>query len=356
MRDHYFHRVHRLSPTKFWINNPSREDAAWAIAEGALGCTNNPSFSHKMLLDPVEGPRARTFLEEAVAGSKGDDEVAAIFQRKLVKGIQEIFLPMWKASRGENGYVSIQGDPVHEHDPEVIIHEARENGTLGENIAIKIPCTKAGLDAMETLVAEGYPINATEIMSVSQGIALCEMYETVSKKAGKSPPLWLSFIAGIYDEHLENGVRDRGIAIERDILRQAGLAATRKMYAIIHDRRYRAIIIGGGARQLRHFTEMVGGDLVVTINRKGTADLLLEQDPDVVHRFLNPVPPLVIDELLAKLPDFRRGWDPEGLTVEEYEDFGPVVLFRSMFLKSWKAVLVEIAALRAAAGPGLGRD
>ena len=77
--------------------------------------------------------------------------------------------------------------------------------------------------------------------------------------------------------------------------------------------------IGGGARGTQHFTEMVGGDVVVTINWKGTADLLLEQDPDVVHRFLCPVPPGVIDELLAKLPDFRRGWEPGGLSVEEYE-------------------------------------
>ncbi|GAB1484135.1 hypothetical protein MASR2M78_29520 [Treponema sp.] len=253
---------------------------------------------------------------------------------------------MWKESRGENGYVSIQGDPIHEHDANVIIREAHENGELGENIAIKIPCTKAGLDAMETLVADGYPINATEIMSVSQGIALCEMYEKIAKKAGKRPPLWLSFIAGIYDEYLENYVRDNKVEIEQDVLRQAGMAATRKMYTILHDRHYSAIIIGGGARQLRHFTEMVGGDQVVTINRFGTADALIQQNPDVVHRFLNPVPPLVIDELLEKLPDFRRGWDAKGLEVSEYEEFGPVVLFRSMFLKSWRAILAEIAKLR----------
>jgi len=352
MSDHYFHRVNRLSPTKFWINNPTREDAAWAIEEGALGCTNNPSYSFKMLQSPVEGGLARRYLAEAIAESKDDDEAAAIFQRKLVKGIQEIFHPIWEESRGENGYVSIQGDPIHEDDPDVIIHEARENRKLGENIAIKIPCTKAGLDAMETLVAEDCPINATEIMSVSQGIALCEMYEKVSKKAGKRPPLWLSFIAGIYDEQLQNYVRDNKLDIEGDVLRQAGLAAARKMYAIMHDRRYRAIMIGGGARQLYHFTEMVGGDLVVTINRVGTADLLVEQNPDVVHRFLNPVPPLVIDELLAKLPDFRKGWYPDGLDVAEFEEFAPVVLFRSSFLKSWRGVLAEIARLRPELAPG----
>ncbi len=98
---------------------------------------------------------------------------------------------------------------------------------------------------------------------------------------------------------------------------------------------------------MRHFTEMVGGHQVVTINWKGTADILIEQNPDVMHRFFNPVPPLVVDELLEKLPDFRRGWDVKGLKVDEYEEFGPVELFRSMFLKSWNSVLQEIGNLRA---------
>lgn len=191
-------------------------------------------------------------------------------------------------------------------------------------------------------MAENHPINATEIMSVQQGIDLCETYERVAQETGNTPPLWLSFIAGIYDEYLENYVRDNKVDIEGDIVRQAGLAATRKMYQILHDRRYRAVIIGGGARHVRHFTEMVGGDQVVTINWKGTADVLIDQNPDVVHRFQNPVPPLVIDELIEKLPDFRRGWEPGGLSVDEYEEFGPVELFRSMFLKSWNAVLDEI--------------
>ncbi len=346
MSDGYFHRVHRHSPTMFWINNPTREEARLAIAQGALGCTNNPSYSHKMLTNPSEAAQARKFLQEAVAETRDDDEAAAIYQRKLVKQVQEIFYPLWEKSNGLHGYVSIQGDPVHEHDPQVIIDEARKNGALGKNIAIKIPCTGAGLKAMETLIPEGYPINATEIMSVAQGIELCEMYRSISAKARKSPPIWLSFITGIYDEYLENYVRDHKVAIDGDIVRQAGMAATRKMYQIIHDRGYAPVIIGGGARQLRHFTEMVGGNQVVTINWKGAADLLIEQNPDVVHRFFNPAPPLVIDELLEKLPDFRKGWDPKALSTHEYEEFGPVVLFRSMFLKSWNAVLDEIRSMR----------
>jgi transaldolase len=346
MKDGYFHRVHRLSPTKFWVNNPTSREVRLALEAGALGCTNNPSCSFKMLEHPEESSRALELLKACVAETASDDEAAAAFQRKLVAPVAEAFRPLWERSGGADGWVSIQGDPVHEHDPEVIVREAHENGRLGPNVNIKIPCTRAGLEAMKTLIPAGYAINATEIMSVSQGVALCEMYERVSRECGKRPPLFLSFIAGIYDEYLETQVREQKIPIEKDLVHQAGLAATRKMYRLLHDRRWPAVIIGGGARHLRHFTEMVGGDQVVTINWKGTADLLLEQDPDVVHRFFCPVPPGVIDELLAKLPDFRRGWEPGALAVDEYEGFGPVVLFRSMFLKSWNGTLAKIRQLR----------
>ena len=71
----------------FWINNPTREEARLAIESGALGCTNNPSYSHKMLTHLQEGSYARPFLLEAVKESSDDDEAAAIFQRKDRKSV-----------------------------------------------------------------------------------------------------------------------------------------------------------------------------------------------------------------------------------------------------------------------------
>jgi transaldolase len=90
----------------------------------------------------------------------------------------------------------------------------------------------------------------------------------------------------------------------------------------------------------------VGGKVCCTINWEGTADRLLEQDPPVVYRLFNPVPQKVIDELIEKLPDFKRGFQEDGLEIEEFEDFGPVRLFRSAFIKSWKRVLDLISEHR----------
>lgn len=350
----YFHRVQAQTPTRFWINNPSRDEADWAIAQGAVGCTCNPSFCQKMIDHPSEGEYARGLLDEAVRESANDDEAEAILQRKLVNAIAAKFLPIYEKSNGQDGYVSIQGDPIHEDDPTVVINEARLNGEVGPNIAIKIPTTVSGLKAMETLVAEGYTINATEIMGIRQALDVCETHERVSKQTGKSPKLYLSHITGIYDEYLKQVVSENDIDISPDTLWQAGLAVARELYATMKERDLNATFVGGGARGLQHFTEMVGGDVVLTINWTGTADTLLEQDPPVVFRLFNPVEQYVIDELMAKLPDFKRGYLHDGLRPEEYEDFGPVVLFRDSFLTSWKRVLDSIRERREVCS--LGRD
>jgi len=258
-------------------------------------------------------------------------------------------MPLYRNNPRRDGFVSIQGDPIDDENVEGIIRQARENRAVAENICCKVPATKPGLEAMEVLFEENTTVNATEIFGVAQMILLCETYERVAKKSGKRPVLFMSHIAGIYDDHFKAYVEKEKIDIFPDVLWQAGLAVARKVYDVISKRGYTAIFIGGGARGLHHFTEMVGGDANITINWEGTADKLIESDPPVVYRLFNPVPQKVIDELMEKLPDFKRGYLEDGLTEEEYESFGPVQLFRSSFIKSWKKVLELAKANRQAA-------
>jgi transaldolase len=295
-----------------------------------------------MLDHPQESKYAKSILNEVVKELTNADEISAEFQRRLVIPISEKFISIYKANNAEKGFVSIQGDPIHEDDPDVIIKQALVNRKVGPNICCKIPTTKAGLIAMEYLVTQDVPLNATEIFGISQGIALCETYQKVSRKSGKHPKLYISHIAGIYDDHLRNVVQKEGIDISPDILWQAGLSIARKLYRLIEERDYPGIFIAGGARGLHHFTEMVGAEACCTINWEGTADRLIEQDPPVVYRFFNPVPAYVIDELMDKLPDFKRGYLEDGLSIDEFEAFGPVQLFRSSFIQSWKKVLARI--------------
>jgi len=347
MQEPYFIRVGKQTPTEFWINNPTRDQADLAITNGATGCTNNPSYSQKMVDHPTESAYALKLLDEAIKESPSDDEAIAIFQRKLVKPISDRFLPIFRKSNEQQGYVSIQGDPIREDDPDVVIREALENRKLSPNICCKIPTTHSGLVAMEYLVGKDVPLNATEIFGIKQATVLMDTYEKASQKTGRHPKLFLSHIAGIYDDHLKKVVESQKIDISPDVLWQAGLAVARKMYIKMEERGMPGTFIAGGARGLHHFTEMVGGKVCGTINWEGTADKLIEQNPPVVYRLFNPVPQKVIDELMEKLPDFKRGYLDDGLEIEEFEGFGPVQLFRSQFTGSWKRVLDLIKERRA---------
>ena len=159
-----------------------------------------------------------------------------------------------------------------------------------------------------------------------------------------------SLITGIFDEWLAKDVAKKGIDINPDVLYQAGIVIAKKVYQEVHDRGYRLSFIGGGARGLQHFTEMVGADACITMNWRGTCDKLIELDQPVVSRFFNPVQPRVLEELIQKLPEFKRAYFEGGLDIEEYESYGPVEYFRDSFIESWRNTLEKIKEERANAG------
>src|SRR5271157_2716540 len=124
MKEKYFQRINRLTPTKFWINNPTRRQATLAIENGATGCTCNPSYSQKMIEHPEERETAIRLLDDTIRETSEDKYTAEVFQRKLVAPIADCFLPMFKASAGLNGYVSIQADPINDEESREIVRQA----------------------------------------------------------------------------------------------------------------------------------------------------------------------------------------------------------------------------------------
>lgn len=346
MANDYFHRVQAQTATRFWINNVTREETRLAIEAGAVGCTQNPTFPYKMLTSEDEGERSYVvgLLDAILARRSDDDEAQVELQRALVENVARSFRGLFDASGGAQGFVSIQGDPFRE-DAESIVKSARFNCT-SPNIMAKVPATADGLKAIAILAAEGVPINATEVMTVRQALDVAEVHRKATQGMRNRPVIYYSHIAGIFDEYLQNLVKREGIDVSPDALWQAGIAVAKKAYAMVNDKGLPVGFISGGARGLHHFTEMVGAAAVVTINWKGTAEDLLLQDPPVIQRFLQPTPASVVDELCAKLPDFRKAYFVNGIEPEEYEHYGPVVLFRSMFESAWEKARGLIAARR----------
>lgn len=349
MEKSYFQRVTEQTPTRFWINNVTRAEAVTAIDAGAVGCTQNPSYVCKMLTHDEEQSYAYEKLDAILALESDDEQVQELLQQQLVGEVAKHFLPLYEQSKGKYGYVSVQGNPFRE-DVDNIVRNARMNREAGANIMAKVPVTEDGLKAIGILIAEGVPINATEVMGVRQALDVCDVYDRVTKGMADPPAVYFSHITGIYDEYLQNYVRERGIDVGYDALWQAGMVIAKKVHRLTKERNSAVGFIRGGARGLHHFTEMVGADCSITINWKGTADRLIEQDGPVIDRFHAPVAESVLDELLEKVEDFTRGWMIHGLKPDEYEDFGPVVLFRESFEQNWSTARELIAARRRVTG------
>ena len=339
-KKHYFQRVMEQSETRFWINNVTENEAHWAIEEGAIGCTQNPAYVWKMMNHPDMQAKVEMLIKKYLPEEKDANEILVKLQRDLVGEIADVFLEQYQSSQGRCGYVSIQGDPFHE-DTDTIVRHALYNREAGPNIMAKIPVTEEGLKAIEILAAQGVPINATEVMSVRQALDVCEVYEKATKGIKHKAPIYYSHISGILDEYLQKHVKAEGIEISADALWQAGICAAKKTYWLCKQKNKEVGFIGGGARGLHHFTEMVGADANITINWLGTADKLIEQDPVVLQRFFMPTPAAVLDEL-CKIEAFRKAYFIDAIKPEEYEAFGPVVLFRSSFEDAWSKAVEKI--------------
>lgn len=348
MKKGYFLRVQEEAATRFWINNPTLNEARMAIEAGAVGCTSNPAFVSKLLLDESSRSSVRTIVDDAIATVFDDDLVAREVQRTMVASLAALFEPIYEKSGGRLGFLTIQSDPRMEEDAAFICDDALRNREIGPNILCKIPCTSSGLAAMEALVPMAVPVMMTEIMAIDQAVTACESYRRITARMRTKPPFFITHISGILDDYFKWYVENNGVKMDPQTLAEAGLAIAKKQYALVKERGYPGIMVGGGARSLRHFTELVGSDMHITINWKGTADVLLKADGPVERRIEAFPGEAVIAELSAKLPDFRRAYELGGLAVEEYYGFGGVALFRESFLKGWDALKSFIAERRAA--------
>lgn len=342
----YFHRVAAQTPTRFWINNPTLAQARKAIEAGAVGCTTNPSYVSKLFSSEEDMRVVKRTIDLLLPYEKSDSVVAAKVQATMVARIADAFLPLFRATGGKAGFVTIQGDPFEETKAQAIIDEGVENRLLSENIMVKIPVTEPGIDAIRYFVERDIPTMATEVMGLSQAVSICEAYRDASRASGHAPAFYVTHITGILDDFFRAYVAERRIDISPEAMKFAGLAVAKKEYALLKERGYPGTMMGGGARKLEDFTELVGGDLSVTINWEGTADTLITLDKPVVPRVSTPVDAVLVAELEAKLPEFGRAYEVDGMKPSEYYDYGGVALFRNSFMKGWKQLLALVAERR----------
>jgi transaldolase len=159
--------------TKLWLDSIDPELVKKNRAEGATGATSNPVI----ISDLIRTGRFDEELKRLIGEGLSDDDVAWKLTDKLVRQAQEVFLSVWEQTKGNDGYVSFELDPLIEEPSLNIPHEERVRRYLElgkkwsaghKNRMIKVPATPAGLAALEELCAAGVTLNVTLIFSPRQ--------------------------------------------------------------------------------------------------------------------------------------------------------------------------------------------
>jgi transaldolase len=131
------------------------------------------------------------------------------------------------------------------------------------------------------------------------------------------------------------------IDIDPSHLDWAGIACLKKAYEIYRQRGYRARLLAAAYRHLGHWSEFIGGEMIVSMpyewQLKANAS-----DIDVRERMSNPVQPQIVDEMVEKIPDFRRAYDEKGMTVDEFDSYGATVRTLRGFITSAHDLMAEV--------------
>jgi len=349
MPENYFLDLNKTTESRFWINNPTKREAELAIEQGAIACTTNPAYCSRLIeqekseMEMLTDGIIKEHLSDKTKSFSFDDVAFEVYQQ-CAKRIMDIFMPGYDAANGKCGFVTLQDDPRFDEDTERSVKNVLKNVALAPNYMAKIPVISGGIEAIEACVEHNIPICATEVFAISQAITICSVYENASKKYGNTPPMYVTHISGIFDEYLYKKSRILGIDVSDDIIFQAGTCIARKENRIIRERGYNAVLLGGGARNICHFTDIIGGPHI-TINWS-TALELLESDLPVRYSVDDETDPAVIKYLTETFPEFAAAYSDDGLSVEEYADFAPVQLFRNAFIKGWYLLLAFVAERR----------
>jgi transaldolase len=148
-------------------------------------------------------------------------------------------------------------------------------------------------------------------------------------------------MVGRLDDWLQSYADREGILLTPGYVNWSGIACLKKAYPIFQERGYRTRLLAAAYRHHLHWSELIGGDIVLTIPYKWQK-LFNASDIAVVPRFEHEVPGEVVGELYDRLPEFRRAYDVDGMTVDEFDGFGATVRTLRQFIGSYQDLVATI--------------
>lgn len=338
MEDTYFAWLAKNTPTRWWHDSGSPQEILLAKQRGALGVTTNPVLTYRTFRSEPE------FWQEKVARIPAslDFEARAEALLQLVATYAASqFRGIFIETGGRQGLALGQLNPGRAGDDAGMLAQARRIHSWGDNIAIKLPATRAGVTVVEELAAEGIPICATLNVSVAQAIAVAEAYERGAARAesrGIRPALCLVVQqVGRLDDYLRDVALDMHAEVPESDIILSGLAVAKRTYSIFRDKGYRSVIMPAGLRGPYHLTEMAGAKVTFSITTR-VQDMILAADPVREEKIDQPIDPASIRRLQT-IPEFVRAYEPDGLKPSDFITFGVIQKLLSQFTETGWAPL-----------------
>jgi transaldolase len=166
--------------TSIWLDYIDRTilrngDLARRIRDDSLtGMTSNPTIFEKAL---AEGHAYDEQLAEAPR-DLGSWELFELIETEDVRTACDLFGGVFAATRGGDGYVSIEVSPSVAHDADATVDEARRLWAAVDrpNVMVKVPGTPDGARAVRRLIADGINVNITLLFSVEAHRRIIEAY------------------------------------------------------------------------------------------------------------------------------------------------------------------------------------
>jgi transaldolase len=316
------HETVATTLTDYWNDSCSLEELGYAIEHGAVGATSNPTIVGEVLKKEWSLWEARIGELVAESPSATEDEIAWRLIEEMAVKASELLLPVFEREHGLKGRLSIQTNPKLYRDASRLVDQGLHFSKLAPNMQVKIPATRAGLGAIEELTAQGVSINATVCFTVPQALAVGAAVERGLERRGSGDGMSpvCTIMVGRLDDWLEIAAKQAGMLLTPGTASWAGIACIKRAYGIYRERRYRTRLLAAAYRNHLHWSQLIGGDIVLTIPH-AWQKLFNASDIDVVPRFEDPVPAEALEEL-SVIPDFARAYEPDGMADDEFDGYG----------------------------------
>lgn len=334
------HETVSVYATDLWNDSCSIAELTYAIEHGAVGATSNPTIVVQVL--KLERHLWEDRIHELIAKNatwSDEDVMSKVSEEIAVKGA-ELLLPVFERENGKKGRLSIQTNPSYFRNSDKMIEQAIRYDALAPNMQVKLPATSRGIAAIEEVTYRGVSINATVSFTVAQAVAVGEAVDRglARREADGLPTGGMSPVTTIMVGRTDDWMRvvtDRdGITVNPQYIPWAGVAVFKEAYRIYEERGFRSRLLAAAYRHHLHWSEFIGGDVVLTIPSKWQK-LFNSSDVEVKDRMGDPVAPEIISELHDRIPDFAKAYDVDGMTIEEFDTYGATVRTLRGFIASY---------------------